>query len=196
MSIEKIRELRAERATLIKQAQAMRSEAGDELTTEQRAEWEAKMDAADQIEGRYTQMEQDEERARAAAESILEAQEVMDATREFGGKRESAEQRKVEYGEAFRTYLLTGNDAELRTLGGQTKGTTTAGGYTVPTNFQAELIQSMLLYGGLREAARTIQTATGASLQWPVSDDTGNKAKIFTDSMETKVIRLLPALPQ
>lgn len=57
--------------------------------------------------------------------------------------------------------------------------TTTAGGYVIQNEAMAELEIALLAYGGMREAARVIRTATGASLPWPTMDDSTNKSEIL-----------------
>jgi HK97 family phage major capsid protein len=56
---------------------------------------------------------------------------------------------------------------------------TTGGGYTVAPLFEAQLTIALKAFGGVRTAARNIQTATGATLPWPTMDDTGNVATIL-----------------
>ena len=70
-------------------------------------------------------------------------------------------------------------EAEKRDL---IKGTTTLGGFTVPTGFQAELIRHMLWVSPVREVARVWRTASGESIQWPLSDDLANVAAIFGEA--------------
>lgn len=60
--------------------------------------------------------------------------------------------------------------------------TGTAGGYTVPEGFFNDLEKAMKAYGGMREAARTISTATGNDLPMPSMDDTGNVGEIVAEN--------------
>lgn len=86
-----------------------------------------------------------------------------------------AEQRGVkpqdaaEYRRAF-FKAITAQDvrsldpAEIRTLSKASGG---AGLYTVPTSFQAELIDSLREFGVMRQISRVITTDSGEDLEWP-----------------------------
>lgn len=53
--------------------------------------------------------------------------------------------------------------------------TGTAGGYLIaPETLRSQLEINMLAFGGMRQVAETIRTATGEPLGWPTADDTGN----------------------
>ncbi len=75
-------------------------------------------------------------------------------------------------GEAFRTYLRTGEAAELRAMG---VGTGPGGGYAVPAGFRAKVTETMKAYGGLLRLAEVVPTDDGTELPWPTSDDTANE---------------------
>ena len=65
------------------------------------------------------------------------------------------------------------------------EGTNTAGGYTVAPLFEADLLIALKAWGGVRQAARAITTATGAALPWPTMDDTGVAATILATENTT-----------
>lgn len=79
-------------------------------------------------------------------------------------------------------YMKTGtyddHDMETRAL---TKGTTTAGGYLVPTTTQAKIVERMKAFGGLKEEAENITTDSGEAMNWATEDDTGNTAEIVAE---------------
>jgi HK97 family phage major capsid protein len=60
--------------------------------------------------------------------------------------------------------------------------TTTAGGYTIPRGFQAELEKAILEYGGMWESSRIIKTEKGNTIDWPTTNDTANKAYLLAES--------------
>jgi HK97 family phage major capsid protein len=66
----------------------------------------------------------------------------------------------------------------------QSVGTASAGGYLVAQEFSNEVEKAMLAFGGIRQIARVIRTATGADLPWPLSDDTANEAVIVGENTE------------
>lgn len=54
-------------------------------------------------------------------------------------------------------------------------GVGASGGYLVaPETLRANLEINMLAFGGMRQVAETIRTATGEQLSWPTADDTTN----------------------
>lgn len=99
-----------------------------------------------------------------------------------------------EYASAFREYLQQGsrdmNSDQLRVLEATKReeralGTVTgsAGGFTVPTDFIADVVKAQVQFGGLRKAPiRQITTADGSDLQIPTSDDTGNSGELLSEN--------------
>ena len=79
-----------------------------------------------------------------------------------GGQEVTAELR------AFQNYCLTGDGAEYRAL---TKGTTTAGGYLLPTTTQAKIVERLKAFGGLANEAEVITTSDGNPINWATEDD-------------------------
>ena len=65
--------------------------------------------------------------------------------------------------------------AESRAMG---VGSDTGGGYLVPDDYRREIEKAMVMYGGMREAARVLQTASGNDLIIPTVNDTSNTGEI------------------
>jgi HK97 family phage major capsid protein len=61
-------------------------------------------------------------------------------------------------------------------------GVTTAGGFSVPDEMMRALEESLLQWGGMRQAATVITTATGADLPIPTVDDTAQKGVILAEN--------------
>ena len=57
-----------------------------------------------------------------------------------------------------------------------------AGGYTIPAGFLAELERKIVFYNPLRSVARIIRTETGNSLPFPTIDDTSNSAAVGSEN--------------
>lgn len=84
---------------------------------------------------------------------------------------------------AFVHYLRTGQEnQDIAELRAQSKGTDTAGGYTVPDGFRNKLTERRKAFGGLANIVESITTATGQSLEWPTMDDTANSAAIVAEN--------------
>lgn len=59
---------------------------------------------------------------------------------------------------------------------------TTAGGYTIPQGFLAELESKRLFFNTLRGVSRVIRTETGNTLPFPTTDDTSNVANLTAEN--------------
>ena len=68
--------------------------------------------------------------------------------------------------------------AEMRAIG---VSNPTGVGMLVPTEFENRILQNMLFYGGMREAATVFTTDTGADLVLPTSDDTANTGELLAE---------------
>lgn len=64
----------------------------------------------------------------------------------------------------------------------QSVGTTTEGGFTVPDEMMAALEESLLAWGGMRQVASIITTATGADMPVPMVNDTSQKGAILAEN--------------
>lgn len=63
-------------------------------------------------------------------------------------------------------------------------GTGAAGGYTVPPAFRQKFVETLKWYGPMLREAEVIETETGANLQWPTNDDTGNVGAILAENTQ------------
>lgn len=86
---------------------------------------------------------------------------------------------------AFRNYLATGipnaDISGLAVTNAQGEGSSAAGGYLVPTEFQKKIVDRMVAYGGLAAEVETINTATGGPLDFGTLDDTSNTGDIAAE---------------
>jgi HK97 family phage major capsid protein len=71
--------------------------------------------------------------------------------------------------------------AEQRAL---TTVTGSSGGYTIPEGFVAQLERALLAFGGVRQVAQVIRTASGNDLPWPTTDDTSNKGQFISENTQ------------
>lgn len=56
------------------------------------------------------------------------------------------------------------------------------GGYLVPKDFAATLLEEMKAFGGIRQVATVIRTATGAAIEWPTVDATAQEGEIVGEN--------------
>ncbi len=71
------------------------------------------------------------------------------------------------------------SSAEFRALA---VGTDSAGGYTVPTEFLAEMIEAQKAFGGVRQVARVVPTSDGRDLDMPTIDDTDQEGELVGEN--------------
>lgn len=81
-----------------------------------------------------------------------------------------------------RTRVKARQDEARRIYGAQTVGTGSSGGYLVPRDFSATMLERMATFGGMREVATVIQTDGGNSIDYPTVDETGQEGEIVAES--------------
>lgn len=198
--LSKAAELRQERAKEVKQAQKLWEEAGDEITSEVREQFDRHMERAKELRGRVESIEEREALLREEVAAVEQRQE--DERRERGETRttempadERAQLERRAFIKAISGMRLSDdersvvrftnkqypNPHEVR-AGQQTVGTSGSGGVLVPQGFQAEIMQAQKAFGGMRRVARILNTETGNDIPWPASDDTANTAVIVGEA--------------
>jgi HK97 family phage major capsid protein len=166
-------------------------EAGGEWTAEQRTNFDAASERASQVEEKMRNIKADADRAARLAD--LDGIEERITGKERGEERKDPEGA---YADAFYAYmrgeeisreqrqLLRTGHVSGQELRAQGVGTDSAGGYTVPSEFRRVLVETMKAYGGLLNLANVITTSTGAPLEWPTNDDTGNVGAILSENTQ------------
>ena len=191
MSLQRARELREDRARLWEGMKALHEDAdGAVLDDERQASWDKMGEQVDALGNEIEAIEAREATLSETAAKIAEVQRQLEEANPT--TRESAEGNDEAHKRAFGNYLargwgeLSSEDRDVlrenRALATQTKGTDGTGGYTVPVDFRAQLVEGMLAFGGMRAAANVITTADGRTLDIPCSDDTGNTASIVAEA--------------
>jgi HK97 family phage major capsid protein len=189
--MNRILELRQNRAALIDQAGAVLKVAADEkraLTSEEDAKYNKIFADAEAVRKTI----EAEERQAAALKAV---DEVRSARQERTGI--SVDQQREQNCQILRNYLLhnsvasehralmqpgTQNALDFRAAA-QTVGTGSTGGYTVPQGFYAEVVAAMKFFGGIRASrAKILPTTGGNTLPIPTSDDTGNTGELLAEN--------------
>lgn len=191
-----LRRLLEERATAWSQVQDIQSRRERAGYTPSEEDGETYTRALDDVE-RLSQEIETEERAERLGRVFDGA---APAARGTAPRAEDAEERGEENGEteyrtAFGLYvrrgmgrldarqqqLLEGNFVENRAQG---VGTQAAGGYAVPTEFVAVLIEVMKAFGGILGLVNVLTTDSGAAMNWPTEDDTNNVGAILDENTQ------------
>jgi len=77
------------------------------------------------------------------------------------------------------TRIINSYRAEKRLGTGQSVGTTTAGGFTVPEGFQARIVEYMALVSEVMNYASILRTENGAPIVMSINDDTSNTGELI-----------------
>jgi HK97 family phage major capsid protein len=187
----KIAELRAQRATL-----------GTEVRNLLDANTGNGYDAeAQKVDGIFAKIERIDAQIEAMEKlAKLDAEKVRTEAEQDAGQRVLANldpaerERQQAYSAAFRNFVVHGergisNEEAglLRTgfrnaqSGQQANGA--QGGYLVPTGWGGELLEALKSFGGMRDVARVIQTASGNPIPWPTVDDTASEGEIVAENI-------------
>lgn len=190
MNIKALRDQRAAKAT----------EARNLLDTNTGDKWSKDVEA--QVDAVYAEIDRiDAQIKRAERQAEIDGE---NASIDDGGEAEEREERILNglspddrakakrYSAAFKNFLVYGErglsaeDANVLRTGrpqnAQSVGTGATGGYLVPTGFGGELLEALKTFGGMRNVATTIRTASGAALPWPTVDETGQIGEIVAEN--------------
>jgi HK97 family phage major capsid protein len=146
---------------------------GRDLTAEEQAT-EARINA--DVDGLMQRIEADLERSQRAASmnDIERRMSHLAAAASDEPQVDNSEEARVRAFLRGETRTLTVNGSEQRV---QVKGTTTAGGYTVPTSFYDRLVEHMIEVSGIMSAGPTVlRTSSGENLQVPKTTAHGTAA--------------------
>lgn len=186
-----IKELREKMAKIATEAQAKISEITDDTEEDRAAEIEREFDAMmaehDKISARADRLE----KLAAAQRASEEIDTYQRPTFENRSAPAVDKGLVMEYRQAFAEMLAQGGDAYvdqevrnvLREHRAQTAGTTTAGGYTVPTELASFIEKSMIASGPMysSDLFTVINTAAGNTFNIPTVDDTAVTAEAHTE---------------
>ena len=187
-----IKNLREKMANIATEARSKLSEITDDTPEERAAEIEREFDAMmadhDKMAARADRLEK--------VEKALRAGDAVDLDRRPEYAQRSApaadEGLTMEYRQAFAEMISAGGDAYvdqevrsvLREHRAQTAGTTTAGGYTVPTELANFIEKSMIASGPMysSDLFTVINTTAGNTFNIPTVDDTAVAAGAHTEA--------------
>lgn len=126
---------------------------------------------------RYEKLEKDLEVARKSAEVIKRNAAYRTVKGAAGFK--ATDKAEDTYSRAFENYLRTGKANGDLISRAQGEGTGSAGGFLVPDEWRDAIVEKLLAYGGLMNAAEKLNTSDGRPLSWLTNDETAeNLAEI------------------
>lgn len=126
---------------------------------------------------RYEKLEAQLEVARRSAEVVKRNAAYRTVSTKVGFK--ATEKQGDTYARSFENYLRTGEKNADLISRAQGEGTGSAGGFLVPDEWRDAIVEKLLAYGGLMNAAEKLNTSDGRPLSWLTNDETAeNLAEI------------------
>lgn len=192
MSIE-LKKLKEERAEVVHSMHTMVKTAEDEkrgLTTEEDGQWSEMSDSVDSFDARIEKVERSNSLMGQLDDYNDDTSKKPDLSEQREHEDESVDERSEAFGALIRSVeggtsgLSTDQRKVLAEMRAQSVGTTTAGGYTVPEGFEAQIIESMVAFGGIANVANVLNTATGNDLPFITNDDTGNSGALLAENTQ------------
>lgn len=175
----KLKDLREKIAILAKQANHIIAEKGSATwTPDEQKQFD---NYVGEIEAIKAQIKSIENLRALEADKFFE-QAINNAGGQHGSNGQRNDDGTLSVREAVALYLRNGNNvtAEQAVAIRNAMSTTTAteGGYTVPAEIAAMVIDKLKAFGGMREAANVISTTTGVDMNWPTGDGTADVGEI------------------
>lgn len=182
----KLHELQEKRRNIAAQMRTLHDKIGDNAwTDEQRTEWnkmKAELDGVDAVISR-------EEELRSMDEKFVKEQEAAEAEKRAqkdGEKTLSVDERR---GQAFNAFLRNGltnltpeERQALNEMRAQGVGVNDHGGYTVPKEMQARIVEQMKAYGGIASVAQILTTSDGRTIEWITADGTTEEGELIGEN--------------
>ncbi len=185
-----IKALRDQRAAKAKEARnLLDTNTGEKYNKDIEAQVDGIYEEIDRIDSQITRAERQAkiDGDRASDEASGEASDRI-----LNSLAPEQREQATRYSAAFRNFLihgergLTSEDATVLRTGrpqnAQSVGTGNTGGFLVPAGFGGELLEALRAFGGIRDVATIIQTASGAALPWPTVDETGQVGEIVAEN--------------
>lgn len=167
--------------------EAITEDVSDTRAQELETEYDKIMAEHDRLESRAQRLE----KLKAAEERMDEP--VTPLPEEEDRRVDPEREANPEVRDVFRKFLRVGlgeldpeERSVLREMRAQSVGTDTAGGFTVPQGFQAEVIKRMQMFGPMLDPGitRQITTDSGNQIDWPTMDDVSNKGALLAENTQ------------
>lgn len=182
----KLHELQEKRRNIAAQMRTLHDKIGDNAwTDEQRTEWnkmKTELDGVDAVISR-------EEELRSMDEKFVKEQEAAEAEKRAkhdGEKTKTVDEMRAQ---AFNAFLRNGlgelsqeERQALVEMRAQGVGVNDKGGYTVPKEMQARIVEQMKAYGGIAQVAQILTTSDGRTIEWITADGTTEEGELIGEN--------------
>lgn len=181
----KLHELNQKRDTIARQMRDIHEKIGEKAwSEEQRTEWEKAKTELNSIDSLISRENELREIDKKVVLSQEEEQRNVKLTPENKGK----ELRNIVFDKFLRQGISELSNEErsvLRELRAQGIDPDSKGGYTVPTQMQARIVESMKAYGGIASVSQVLSTSTGQTIEWATADGTAEEGELLGENTET-----------
>lgn len=175
----KLHELQEKRRNIAAQMRGLHDEIGENTwTDEQRTKWDSMKHELSSVEAQiereeslrstdalFAQEKRNEQPNEPAADVELKRSQIFDSFLRRGLGELTTEEKQVM--------------AELRA---QAAGTDNKGGYTVPKEMQARIVEQMKAYCGISSVAQILNTADGHPIMWATADGTTEEGELVGEN--------------
>jgi len=176
----KLHELQEKRRNIAAQMRQLNDEIGENTwTDEQRTKWDS---MKHELSGVESQIEREE--------SLRSTDKLFVEEKREDNQQAQVDNPEVKRSQVFNTFLRRGLGdltqeerqvmAELRA---QAAGTDNKGGYTVPKEMQARIVEQMKAYGGIASVAQILNTADGHPIMWATADGTTEEGELIGENV-------------
>lgn len=170
-----IQALREQRAAIGKDLHALVNKA--DFSAADQAVYDSRIAEIDEIDAKISRISAVNERVAADALEDRAMEATARSVRDSGGDPRAVFQKWLRGGE---TAL---NAADLATIQNTMSTTTNSeGGFTVATEVATSVLEALKAFGGVREVADVIQTASGNPINYPTSDGTSEVGELIGEN--------------
>ena len=186
--MSKIKELREKRASVVEKMHELSNRAQKE--NRQMTDDEIRQFDAHEAEERAIKAEYEDLERKAKAEALAEENRQKLEEDQKRAKKEKKDDPKLQYRAAFEKWVrsgmkdLTPEERSIIQERALTTGTGSSGGFTIPEGFANTIESYMALWGGMREVANVLTTATGNPFPYPTENDTSNTGAYLAENSQ------------
>lgn len=178
------KELYEKKAEAVQSAETLYQTAKNEnrdLNESEQKQFDAYMDEVESCNQEIKRIEKLNDAKKDKEEQASRMQVSTDEQEDLEDRFKKVFQKSMRYGadklteEEQKTYQEFAETRQMTTTDGD-------GGELVPTDLAEELFRAMKQFGSVRQAARIITTTSGNQIDYPTSDDTGNKGELVSEN--------------
>lgn len=176
----KLHELQEKRRNIATQMRQLNDEIGENTwTDEQRTKWDSMKHELNGVEAHIEREEALRSTDALFVQEQRQTEQVESPVIDVEAKRSQAFDAFLRRGLSDLTQEEKQVMAELRA---QAVGTDSKGGYTVPKEMQARIVEQMKAFGGIASVAQILNTADGRTISWVTANSTAEEGELIGEN--------------